>query len=172
MRVWFFLSKINSSPLAAADRNTGSPSHTDERAHHYAALLPPLRPVRTCIIMQTTYHVTDGTRRNVPLNSRKAEPVCQIEIALVCPARWPLHADGLPLRPIRGKARCSTGTDGGGGGAAPGTSTVRVTRFALRERSRRFVHPLILFAPKKPDEIELRTRHIRINVLPARSGAR
>jgi hypothetical protein len=73
------------------------------------------------------------TERNVPLTNSKTEPVCQIEIALVCPARWPLYTDGLPLRPVRGKVRCSTGADGGGGGTAPGTSTVRVARCALRE---------------------------------------
>jgi hypothetical protein len=71
--------------------------------------------------------------RNAPLTNSKTEPVCQIEIALVCPARWPLHTDGLPLRPLRGKARCSTGADSGGGGTVPGTSTVRVARYALRE---------------------------------------
>lgn len=70
--------------------------------------------------------------RNAPPDDLKTEPVCQIKIALVCPARWPFHTDGLPLRPIREKARRSTGADGGGG-TAPGTSTVRVTRYTLRE---------------------------------------
>jgi hypothetical protein len=73
------------------------------------------------------------TERNVPLTNSKTEPVFQIEIALVCPARWPLHTDGLPLRPLRWKARCSAGADSRGGGTAPGTSTVRITRYALRE---------------------------------------
>jgi hypothetical protein len=72
------------------------------------------------------------TERNVPLTNSKTEPVCQIEIAIVCPARWPFHTDGLPLRPLRGEARCST-VDSRGGGTASGTSPVRVTRYALRE---------------------------------------
>jgi hypothetical protein len=82
--------------------------------------------------MQTTYHVTD---RNVtvPLTNSKAEPICQIEIALVCPARWPLHTDGLPLRPFRRKAECSTSADSRRGSTAPGTSTFRVALYALRE---------------------------------------
>ena len=73
------------------------------------------------------------TGRNAPPDDLKTEPVRQIKIALVCPARWPFHTDGLPLRPLREKARRSTGADGGSGGTVTGTSTVRVTRCALRE---------------------------------------
>ena len=41
------------------------------------------------------------TERNVPPANVKTEPICEIENALVRPARRPLHTDGLPLRPLR-----------------------------------------------------------------------
>lgn len=100
----------------------------------------------------------------------KTKPFFQVKDALFYPARWPLHADGLPLRPLRGQARRSTGAHSGGGGTNSSTSTFHATRRAFRDRSRWSV-PSIL-STLNLTQIYNPIRRIPTNVLPARSGAR
>lgn len=103
---------------------------------------------------------------------QKTKSFFQIKNSLFCPARWPLRTDGLPLRPLREQARRGTGAHSRCTGAAPGTSTIRVSRRALRDRSRWSVPFCSLQPPTsnltRPQPLP---RRIRTHFLPARSRA-
>lgn len=116
--------------------------------------------------MQTVCHVADQ------ITSDKTEPFYQIENALFYPTRWSLHSDGLPLRPLSKQTRRRTSAHSRWSGTTSSTSTTRVTRRALRDRSRRSVFSKNFHTPPDLTKLPTPTRRIRANVLTTRRRAR